>query len=324
MSAAGFAGLNPARGQRASGMVRVPGIEPPWELPVYVLRGKAAGPTLAITAGIHAAEYPGIGAALRVAQETDPAALRGTLIVIPLVNTPGFFERAMYTNPRDGKNINRTFPGHADGSPAERVSHFLTTALIAGADAYLDLHGGDMIEALIPFTIYQRTGNAALDRRAEELAEAFDLDVILAAGPDAVPGASYTAAAARGVPAVIAEVGQQGVFDPGSVERHVRGIRNVMFRLQMLDGQEILYARPRRLDRFEWLRAQSDGLYYPAVAVGQPVEQGQALGEVRTLFGEVLQSLRAPASGQVLFAITALAVRKGDPLIGLGIASGAE
>lgn len=320
MSKASFAGLKPGRGERAHGMVKIPGVEPAWDVPAYVIRGKETGPALVITAGIHCAEYPGIAAALRVAQETDPAELRGNLIVVPLVNTPGFYERSMYTNPRDGKNINRTFPGKADGTPAERVTHFLTTELIKGADAYIDLHGGDLIEALIPFTLYQRTGKDALDKQSEAIAAAFDLDFILAAGADAVPGASHTAAAAMGIPAVIAEVGQQGIFESASVERHVRGIRNAMIRLKMVEGQEVLYANPRRLERFEWLRAKAEGLYYPSVGAGQNVEKGQAIGEVRDLLGEVRQELKAPESGPVLFVVTALAVRKGDPLIGIGAA----
>ncbi|MDQ7844255.1 MAG: M14 family metallopeptidase [Armatimonadota bacterium] len=324
MSRTSFAHLTPGRGERASGMVRVPGIEPAWEIPAFVLRGGDPGPTLAVTAGIHCAEYPGIAAALRLARETDPAELRGTLIVVPLVNTPGFYERSMYTNPRDGKNINRTFPGRPDGTPAERLTHFLTTELLSGSDAYVDLHGGDLIEALIPFTLYPRTGREAVDRQSEALAEAFDLDFILAVGADAVPGASYTAAAGLGVPAIIAEVGQQGILDPAAVERHVRGLRNVLIRLGMISGQEVLYASPRRLERFVWLRAPTQGLFYPAVSAGQTVEAGQPVGEVRDLFGEPVGDLRAPASGPVLFVVTALAVRRDDPLLGIGEEQSAE
>jgi len=318
MSRTAFAGLKARRGERAQGMVRVPGVEPAWEMPAVVIRGAEQGPTLAVTAGVHCAEYPGIAAAIRLGQELDPAALRGTVIVVPLVNTPGFYERSMYTTPRDGKNINRTFPGRSDGSPSERVTHFLTTELLRGCDAYLDLHGGDMIEALIPFTIYPQTQVAAVDRTAEAMAEAFDLDYILAASPDAVPGASYTAAARMGIPAILAEVGQQGILDPGSVERHVRGVTNVLRQLGMLEGQQVRYASPRRLTRFAWLHAEAQGAFYPAVGAGEPVVEGQVVGEVRDLFGRPLQVLTAPAGGPVLFVVTALAVRKGDPLIGIG------
>ncbi len=320
MSRTGFASLEAQPGRRVQGWVRVPGVEPAWELPVVVCRGRQTGPTLAVTAGIHAAEYPGIASAVRLARDTDPSQLRGTLIVVPLVNSPGFYERSMYTNPRDGKNINRTFPGDAHGTAAQQVTHFLTTELIAGADAYIDLHGGDLIEGLVPFAIYQRTGRADVDAASQALADAYGLDYVLAAPPDAVPGSSYTAAARLGIPAIIAEVGQQGIYDQGSVNRHVTGLRNVLRHLRMLDGQPAPVTRPARLSRFVWMYADSAATYHPVVAAGDIVKHDQVIGELRDIFGEVVQTLRAPAGGPVLFLVTALAVRKGDPLIGIGVA----
>ncbi|MGH2436032.1 MAG: M14 family metallopeptidase [bacterium] len=320
MSRTEFAGLKPKKGERVHDMARVPGVEPAWEIPAFVIRGAEAGPTLAITAGIHSAEYAGIAAAMRMAQEIDPSILKGTLIIAPLVNTPGFYERSMYTNPRDGKNINRTFPGKADGSPSEKVTYFLTNELIKGCDAYIDLHGGDMVESLIPFTLFQVTGKDEVDSVSEGIAQAFDLDYIVGAAPDAVPGASYTAAAKLGIPAVITEIGQQGILDSASVERHVRGLANVLIRLGMSQGQEVLYANAKRLSRFEWLQAGAQGAWHPAVNVGQPVEEGRSIGEIRDLFGQPIQELKAPMTGPVLFVVTAMAVRKGDTLLGIGAA----
>ena len=318
MSRTRFAGLKPKRGERAQGIVPVPGVDPAWELPAFVIRGAKDGPTLAVTAGVHAAEYAGIAAAINAGRSLDPQALRGTVILVPLVNTPGFYARAMYTNPRDGKNINRVFPGRADGSASERVTHFLTEQLFTGADAYLDLHGGDMIESLIPFSLYQLTGSDEVDARSAELAEALDLDYILAVPSGALQGGSYAAAAALGIPALIAEAGQQGIYDSAAEARHSRGVGNVMIRLGMLEGTEQRYGIPKRLARFAWLYAKTQGLFYPSVAVGDLVQSGQTVGEVRDLFGELLQTLRAEVSGPVLFLVTALAVNKGNPLMGIG------
>src|SRR5712691_11814798 len=253
-------------GQRAHGWVRVPGVEPPWEMPAFVIRGRQPGPTLAVTGGIHAAEYPGIASATRLAREVDPATLRGTLIVVSPVNSPGFYERSMYTNPVDGKNINRTFPGDPAGSAAQRVTHFLTTELITGADAYVDLHGGDLIESLVPFSIYLRTGRPEVDDTSQALADAYGLDYVLAASPDTVRGSSYTAAARLGIPAIIAEVGQQGICDPSSVSRHLAGLRRVLGRLRMLERDPAPVAKPVRLSRFEWMYAETAASYYPVVA----------------------------------------------------------
>jgi len=288
-------------------------------MPAFVIRGRQPGPTVAVTGGIHAAEYPGIASATRLAREVDPAALRGTLIVVSPVNSPGFYERSMYTNPVDGKNINRTFPGDPAGSAAQRVTHFLTTELITGADAYVDLHGGDLIEGLVPFAIYQQTGRADLDSRAQALADAYGLDYVLAAPAEALRGTSYNAAARLGVPAIIAEVGQQGIYDQDSVKRHLTGLRNVLMHLGMLEGRPATGARSKRLSGFEWMYADVTATYHPVVAAGDVVANGQTIGELRDIFGETLQTLRAPAGGPVLFLVTALAVKKGDPLIGIGV-----
>jgi len=314
-----FGALAAEPGQRTHGWVRVPGVEPPWEMPAFVIRGRQPGPTLAVTGGIHAAEYPGIASATRLAREVDPAALRGTLIVVSPVNSPGFYERSMYTNPVDGKNINRTFPGDPAGSAAQRVTHFLTTALITGADAYIDLHGGDLIEGLVPFAIYQQTGRADLDSRAQALADAYALDYVLAAPAEALRGTSYNAAAMLGVPAIIAEAGQQGIYDQDSVKRHLTGLRNVLMHLGMLEGRPATGARSKRLSRFEWMYADVTATYHPVVAAGDVVAKGQTIGELRDIFGDPVQALRSPAGGPVLFLVTALAVKKGDPLIGIGV-----
>jgi len=318
VSRTSFASLHPDAGAAARGWVTVPGIDPRWEVPAFVIRGTEPGPTLVVVGGIHAAEYCSIEAAIRLGRTTDPSGLAGTLIVVPLVNMPGFYERSLYINPRDGRNINRSFPGKPDGSPAERLTNFLTTELIEGSDAFLDIHGGDMVEALIPFTIYRETGDSAIDKQSRALAEAYDLDYVLATPADAVPGASYAAAAALMIPAIIAEVGQQGIYEQESVARHLRGLHNVLVHLKMRPGAEERLVTPQVLNRFVWMYTSRSVTYHPRVHVGEEVEKGQLVAELRDEFGETVEALHAPATGRVLFLVTSLAVRKGDPLLAIG------
>ncbi|MGC8474558.1 MAG: succinylglutamate desuccinylase/aspartoacylase family protein, partial [Candidatus Dormibacteria bacterium] len=145
MSLSRFSQLAPEAGSVARGWVKVPNVEPAWELPAVVVRGAQDGPTLAVTSGMHAAEYVPIEAVTRLTRWLDPADLRGTLAAVLVVNTPGFYERSIYVNPRDGRNLNRSFPGNPEGDPAERVANFLLEELIAPADAYVDAHCGDLI-----------------------------------------------------------------------------------------------------------------------------------------------------------------------------------
>ena len=134
----------------------VPGLD----LPFTVIEGPTPGPVLLVTAGVHGSEFCSIEAALRLARLT-PEELRGTLVVLPLLNPGGFRARSVYVMPEDGKNLNRMFPGRPDGSLSEQLAHWLVTAVYPQVDAYLDLHGGDLDESLAPFSLYPRIGTAA-------------------------------------------------------------------------------------------------------------------------------------------------------------------
>ncbi len=301
-------------------MVAVPGVDPAWEVPAVVIHGSQPGPTLAVTSGMHAAEYVPIEAVTRLTREVDPARLRGTLRAVLLVNQPGFYERSIYVNPRDGKNLNRSFPGSAQGTEAERVAEFILREFISGADAYVDAHCGDMIEALSPFTLWTRAGDPEVARRSKAMAHSYGFPHSLGVEPDSVPGAAYASAALQGVPAMIAEIGQQGICDEPSVRRHLGGLRNVMAHLGMYDAPGEPPAPPQELAEMVWTRTSKSATYHPTVAVGEMVEQGQPIGELRDIFGDPLEGLAAAATGVVIFLVTSLAVKAGDPLLGIGVA----
>jgi predicted deacylase len=308
-------------GERRQGWVRVPGIDPAWEMPCVVVRGRDPGPTLAVTGGLHAAEYVSIEAVTRLARWVDPARLRGTLVSVLVVNTPGFFERSIYVNPRDGQNLGSALPGDANGTPSERVARFLLDEVILGSDAYVDAHCGDMVEALIPFTLWPRATDPNVREKSAAMARVYGLDRSLGMDLDKIPGRSYAEAAIRGVPAIVGEVGQQGICDETFVLRHLRGLQNVMAHLGMVEPVGPPGPDPRALDGLAWTRTDVSATYHPTVAVGDQVAKGQKTGELRDLFGETIQELYSPADGDVVFQVTALAVKAGDPLLGIGVYS---
>ena len=94
-------------------------------------------------AGNHGDEYPGQVAILRLMRELDqqPEQVRGRLILIPALNVPAA-KAATRLSPLDGKNLNRSFPGQADGTPTEMIAHYLTTVLFPLADIVIDIHTG--------------------------------------------------------------------------------------------------------------------------------------------------------------------------------------
>jgi predicted deacylase len=287
-------------------------------MPVVVLNGAQDGPTVAVSAGIHGAEYPGIEAAIRLSRTLDPAELRGAAVIVPVVSLAAFQRRAIYVNPLDGINPNRVCPGNPTGTITEMMAALLFQHVIAQAEYYVDLHGGDLIEALVPFTLYYKTGNEGVDRKSRALAEAYGIPTIV--GTTALRGGTYGAAAAMGKAAILTEAGGQGLLDEESTTIHVRGVQNVLRSLGVLPGAPAP-AQPVYYDRFVWLAAEQECVYYPKVRVGQEVREGDLLAEFRDLFGERIGELRSPASGPVLFLVTSPAINKNDPLMAIGAKS---
>jgi uncharacterized protein len=128
-----------------------------------------------------------------------------------------------------------------------------------------------------------------------------------------------SAAAAAGVPGVIAEAGGRGLLDDDAVTQLVAGVRNVLRHLEMLPGgAEPPPTQQRLVGSFIWLRSQHEGWWDAAVAAGGEVSAGALLGRVRNLWGDVLEEVVAPEDGVVLFITTSPAVGADGLLLGLG------
>ena len=297
------------RGTRWSGLLTPLGDEAP-PVPCHVITGQVEGPTVLVTAGIHGAEYASIAAAQRLAK-VDAHALLGRLIVVPIVNTAAYFARTIYVNPLDGKNLNRVFPGRPDGTESERLAHWLVSELLRYADAYVDLHGGDLIEALTPFTLHWRG-----DAKSAAMAEAFGLPIRI---EQEGRGMTFSAAHDLGVPAVLAEAGGQGLWPDSTVGLLEDGVRRVLAHLQMTEAATPAAGAPSQvIDAFVWSRSEHDGCWHPAVTVGEHVQTGQVLGTVTDLLDNVVQEARSQVDGTVLFTVTSLAINRDDPLVGVG------
>jgi len=290
-----------------------------FDLPYFLIRGSAPGSRLVVTAGIHGGEYPCVEAAIRLGRIIRTEDLSGEVLIIPSANPTAFAARSIYVTPADGRNLNREFPGSESGTFTQKWAAWLFEHVISTADAYIDLHGGDMIEALVPFTACYAVENGGVTETSRLMAEAFGIEYALMhpkrsqGGPS---GMAVLTAAEAGVPAILAEAGGQGVWHESDVELLVNGVLRVLHRLGMLGTDVAPHAeRPVVLSGWSWLRAEAGGLYYPSVGVGDGVEKGQPLGRIADFFGETLQELHAPAHGIVLFLVTSLAINRGDPLL---------
>ncbi len=291
--------------------------------PVTTITGAKPGPVLFINAGVHGGEYPAVETVIRLGRQLDPAALAGTVILMPVLNLPAFWKRSMFVCPIDNVNPNRVFPGDPNGSYSEQMTHALVNEFIVHADAYIDLHGGDIPEALVPFSIC-RGGGEPVDAASKALAKVFGLPYLLTVNRPiqrAKGSSSFVAAAERGITGFLAEAGGVGQLQQEAVDLLLDGIARVLAHLGMTEKTVPDAPAPTVLTAFEWLYTKNAGMFYPSVAVNAEVQEGQQIGTVGSLFGEELETIVAPVTGRVLFLTINPAVLANGLLMGIGVAA---
>ncbi len=321
-------GLTARAGEAVSGFIEVPaGVDSATRIPVTLVRGRESGPVLALIAGTHGSEVAPIIALQRVRQQLDPARLRGTVILVHVANLPSFLGRTVYYSPVDRKNLNRVYPGRADGTVSERIAWAITREVIERADYVVDMHAGDGNESLRPYTYWMPLG---LDRRVDSLAR----EMALAWGHDHIvidstrapnPAASiYTSntAMTRGRPAITTETGYLGLPVEEMVQRNVTGVFRLLRWLRMWPGDPELVTTPVWIARTEVLRSPVTGVWHAQVERGLTVARGALLGYVTDFFGGSRVEIRAPFAGEVLYVVGTPAMNAGEPVAMVGATAG--
>jgi len=291
-----------------------------WSWPATLIRGAHDGPRIAIISGVHPTEYPAIEANIRLARHIGPASLHGAIVSLPLIDVPAFLPRSPFVCPIDQKNPNRFFPGDANGTFTEVMNDAIFRAVIRPSDALIDLHGGDLVEALAPFTIYSVTGNERMDAASEAMGLAMGLSYLIAnrPKPGVLGGTTIQAAAEAGIPAILPEAGSCGLLTETETALLIDGVENVLRHLGLLSEPVKPMSSVTRITEFTWLFAPAEGLWYPAVEVGNTVRKDQPLGRIASIFGDDVAGVTAPHDGDVLFMTTSPAMREAGVLLAIG------
>lgn len=312
------------RGHKAAGAIEVPaGSDAALSIPVVVIHGAKPGPVLAIVSGLHGTEYASIIAVESLIERIDPAAVSGTVILVPLVNVNSFEQKVTHINPIDGKNMNRMYPGNRNGTQTERASYLITREVVEQCDHLIDLHGGDLDESLRPYSYWTRTGNDKQDAISREMVLAFGLDhIIISTDRPKDPAASRyleNTATTRGKPSITVEAGHAGTVEPEDVEALARGCLSVMQYLKMLPGL------PRHIENPVWIvnvltiASERNGIFYPLVRRGTYVAEGMVVGYLTDYVGNKILEARAPSAGVVLFVRAIPSMTKGETIANIGV-----
>ncbi|MGY5451831.1 hypothetical protein ACVFI8_12930 [Agarivorans sp. MS3-6] len=259
--------------------------------PVVVIHGKEPGPRVCLTAAIHGDEVNGVEIARRVVQNLKPEELKGTIISVPVVNIDGLWRKDRYMS--DRRDLNRAFPGDANGSTASRVAHSLFTSVIRHCDSVIDLHSGSMYRE----NISQLRADITLPAVAELASHFGAIPVLQSIAP---PGSLRGAATAANIPAVVMEVGGPFTVDVKLVETGVKALRSYLSAIEMLP-RSFFWSSPQPVFySSEWIRSRQGGILINKVSLGQKVNKGQLLGEISNPITDEVETLYSPFNAVVL------------------------
>jgi N-alpha-acetyl-L-2,4-diaminobutyrate deacetylase len=289
-------------------------------VPVAVL-ANGPGRTALVLAGNHGDEYPGQVAILKLLRELRPEQVRGRLILIPTLNQPAC-RAATRLSPVDGKNMNRAFPGRADGTVTEMIAHYLTTVLFPLADVVIDIHTGGRSLDFLPCATMHLVPDRQQRRQMAKAALAFNSDFAFLYADIAGTGLLPVEAERQGKVVVTTEMGG-GETVPAAVHRLTQGcLRNVLIHLGLLTGEKKtrrgLGLPPTRwvqaLSRDDYRFAPESGVWESLVDLGAEVAVGQPLGQVHFLErpDREPEAVTAATAGVVLALRAPSRVAQGD------------
>jgi len=281
--------------------------------PVMVAHGPLPGPVLCVAGGVHGDELNGVEIARSVMHTTDASRLRGTLIVMPIVNLYGFRRGTRYL--ADRRDLNRFFPGRRRGSLASRIAHAVFDGVTLRCNALVDLHSGSFHRTNLPQVRANLNDPATLD-----LAMAFGTEIVV--HNPGLPGTLRRSAADAGIPAITYEAGEAMRFQRQEIERGVRGLERLLAHIGLIDpaatepdpttgtaappppvpkptGAEAkdlaeLYWSSR------WVRVDASGILLASVGLGDLVEEGDLLGTVTDPLSNHSNQIFAPQGGRVI------------------------
>lgn len=280
-------------------------------IPVTVVNGARGGPVLFVTAAVHGDELNGIAVVRNLLGVVEPARLSGALICVPVVNVLGVQFHSRYLP--DRRDLNRSFPGSANGSTASRIAHTLMTEVVSKAHAGVDLHTAANRRMNVP-----QVRTDLSDPDARRLGLAFGAPFLIDASVR--NGSLRDAAAQVGVPVLTFEGGQALRFEDDVIDVAQAGVLRVMAALGMIDeapGPAV--GRVRESDETHWVRADRGGILALEVGPGDDVAAGQPLWTVTGPFGRERAQQFSPYDGMVIGMTTLPLVNPGDAVVHIAV-----
>jgi len=281
-----------------------------WKAPLKIIHSGIPGPVVSIFGAIHGDEIVGMEIIRRISSDTSLMIQTGTLLLLPVINLPGFYQNTRYLP--DRRDLNRSFPGTAHGSQAARLAYALIQFLkTSGTTIVLDLHSAASNRHNLP----QIRATYMEGDQTEKLAHAFAAPVILNSG-SVIDGSLRAYCKQSGIVYLLYEGGEASRIDEASVKAGVDGVYLVLEALNMKPVKTLNspFSTPFYSRKSTWARASHSGVLESRKLSGDVVIKNQSLGYITNLLGEKIAEILSPHDGIIIGHVTNPILDAGDPI----------
>ncbi|MCB9062045.1 MAG: succinylglutamate desuccinylase/aspartoacylase family protein [Halobacteriovoraceae bacterium] len=264
----------------------------PWKVPLVVVKGVEEGPIFGITAALHGNELNGISTIFKLIEEIDPKKLKGSLILVPISNIPGYLMKSRYFS--DSVDLNRIMPGKPDGITSNLYAHYFTSKIVKKFDYLLDLHTASHGRVN---SLYIR---ADLDNEVTRTLAYLQNPQIIVKKFD-VEGTLRGWANENGIPSITIEIGNPSAFQHSLIDETLEGILNTMRHYGMIEGEvKDMVTDAIICDNSYWIYSKKGGIVDVHPSLADKVQKGQRIAIVYDVFGQIREEILANKNGVVI------------------------
>ncbi|MCP4911631.1 MAG: succinylglutamate desuccinylase/aspartoacylase family protein [Oligoflexia bacterium] len=264
----------------------------PWRIPAIVIKGVSDGPVFGVTAAVHGDELNGISTIFKLIDEIDPKKLKGTLVLIPISNVPGYLRNQRYFS--DNVDLNRIMPGKESGTSSQIYAYNFLHKIVKKFNYLLDLHTashGRVNSLYIRADLEnEETRTLAYLQNPQIIVQKYDTDGTLRAWANE-----------NGIPTITVEIGNPNAFQHQLIDETLEGILNTLRHYEMIEGEvKDMITDGVVCDHSYWIYSKKGGIVDVLPKLADKVKKGQVIAYVYDVFGQVKEEIVADRAGVVI------------------------
>jgi uncharacterized protein len=286
-----------AKGKIESGFLKVSYLNKSTKLPIKIIEGKEKGKTALVCAGMHGDELNGINIVSKFVDKINPETLCGRIIVVPVLNTIGFYHGERKVR-YDDKDLNRCFSSPVNSFTTQLAKTFLEK-IVAICDFGIDFHDSNKRYILLPHTrIFEKEY-----KEVNELSRKFGTEIVMKR--DAKRGIlALESIKQHNTPILTVEIGGGMSVLPKYLNEGIRGLNNILISKGFIEGEISLPQKQFILSDRLGYNSKIQGILNITKKLGNTIEKEEIIADVTNPLKEKKINMLAKDPG-ILFSIKA-------------------